>query len=75
MWAAAQANGTHVFFHTSTGGIKVNEPVSPTLATVSRMAELCNVPMTEELAAERMISQSLWSPMAPGKIIIELIAG
>ena len=27
VWAAAQASGVHVFFHTQTGGIKVNDPV------------------------------------------------
>ena len=75
VWQAAQDAGLPIFFHTSTGGVKVNEPVSPTLAVVSRMSEMCNMPMTVELAAERMTSQSLYSPMGPGKIIIELIAG
>ena len=26
VWAAAQANGVHVFIHTQTGGVKVNDP-------------------------------------------------
>ena len=26
MFAAAQANGVHVFIHTQTGGVKVNDP-------------------------------------------------
>ncbi len=75
VWAAAQASGVPVFFHTATGGNKVDEAESPTLKTVARMSEMCNQPMTVELATERMMSQSLWSPMAPGQIIIELIAG
>ncbi len=75
VWAAAQANGTHVFFHVATGGIKVSEPVSPTLEFVSRNAELCNLPMTQALAAERMASQSLMGPLVPGQLMIDLIAG
>ena len=29
VWAAAQANGVHVFIHTQTGGVKVNDPSRP----------------------------------------------
>src|SRR3954470_22400970 len=31
IWAAASANGFQVFFHTQTGGVKVNDPSSTTL--------------------------------------------
>jgi predicted TIM-barrel fold metal-dependent hydrolase len=75
VWAAAQDAGLPIFFHTSTGGVKVDEPVSTTLAVVSRMSEMCNMPMTVELAAERMLGQSLMSPIGPGRLIIELVAG
>jgi predicted TIM-barrel fold metal-dependent hydrolase len=75
LWAAAQANGTNVFFHCATGGTSVNEPESVTLRTVARMSEMCNMPMTPELAVERMMGQSLYSPMIPGQIIIELVGG
>jgi predicted TIM-barrel fold metal-dependent hydrolase len=75
VWAAANANGTPVFFHCATGGVKVAEPESPTLQTVARMSEMCNLPMNERLAAERMMLQSAMSPMIPQQIIIELIAG
>ena len=34
VWAAAQANGVHVFIHTQTGGVKVNDPASTTLKVV-----------------------------------------
>ena len=34
VWAAAQANGVHVFIHTQTGGVKVNDPESTTLKVV-----------------------------------------
>src|SRR3954466_14440466 len=31
VWAAAQANGVHVFIHTQTGGVKVNDTTATTL--------------------------------------------
>ena len=34
VWAAAQANGVHVFIHTQTGGVKVNDPSATTLKVV-----------------------------------------
>ncbi len=34
VWAAAQANGLHIFIHTQTGGVKVNDPASTTLKVV-----------------------------------------
>jgi len=36
VWAAAQANGVHVFIHTQTGGVKVNDPASSTKVTSRR---------------------------------------
>ena len=38
VWAAAQANGVHVFIHTQTGGVKVNDPESTTLKVVMENA-------------------------------------
>jgi predicted TIM-barrel fold metal-dependent hydrolase len=75
VWQAANEVGLPIFIHTSTGGNKASDAVSPTLATVARMSEMANLPMTRELAAERMINQSLLSPIEPGKIVCELIAG
>src|SRR5262249_3798703 len=43
VWASAQANGVHVFFHCATGGVKVNEPTSPTLKAVIAMADELNL--------------------------------
>ena len=34
VWAAAQANGVHVFIHTQTGGVKVNDTTATTLKVV-----------------------------------------
>ncbi len=38
VWAAAQANGVHVFIHTQTGGVKVDDPASTTLKVVMESA-------------------------------------
>ena len=38
VWAAAQANGVHVFIHTQTGGVKVNDPTATTLKVVMEQA-------------------------------------
>src|SRR5207244_288282 len=75
VWAAAQANGTPVFFHCATGGVKVDDPESTTLKTVARMCEMCNVPMDGQLASERMMAQSVLSPIVPQQIIVELVGG
>ena len=52
VWAAAQANGVHVFIHTQTGGVKVNDPESTTLKVVMENAAQVNQPMTEKSAVE-----------------------
>ena len=57
VWAAAQANGVHVFIHTQTGGVKVNDPASTTLKVVMENAAQVNQPMTEKSASKRMITQ------------------
>src|SRR3984957_6201469 len=44
VWAAAQANGLHVFIHTQTGGVKVNDPASTTLKVVMENAAQVNQP-------------------------------
>ena len=46
VWAAAQANGLHVFIHTQTGGVKVDDPESTTLKVVMESAAQVNRPMT-----------------------------
>ena len=54
VWAAAQANGVHVFIHTQTGGVKVNDPASTTLRVVMESAAQVNLPMTEKSAGTRL---------------------
>src|SRR5437016_3288658 len=58
VWAAAQACGVHAFFHTQTGGVKVNDPASTTLKVVMESAAQVNQPMTEKSASKRMVMQS-----------------
>jgi predicted TIM-barrel fold metal-dependent hydrolase len=75
VWAAAQANGVHAFFHTQTGGVKVNDPESTTLKVVMDQARQVNQPMTAKSAAKRMITQCVYSPMVPSQLMCELIGG
>jgi hypothetical protein len=75
MWAAAQANGVQPFFHTQTGGVKVNDPASTTLKVVMESAAQVNRPITEKSASKRMIAQSIYSTVVPGQLICELIGG
>ena len=75
IWAAAQATGVHAFFHTQTGGVKVNDPASSTLKVVLESAAQVNRPMTEGSASKRMVTQSVYAGLVPGKLMCELIGG
>jgi hypothetical protein len=75
VWAAAQASGVQPFFHTQTGGVKVDDPASTTLKVVMESAAQVNQPITEKSASKRMITQSVYSTVVPGQLICELIGG
>jgi predicted TIM-barrel fold metal-dependent hydrolase len=75
VWAAAQANGMHVFFHTNTGGVKVNDPESTTMKTVMTMSQQVNMPMDSRIASKRMVTQCVMGPIVPQQLMIELISG
>src|SRR5579871_478763 len=75
IWSAAQANGQQIFFHTQTGGVKVNDPASTTLKVVMENAKQVNQPMTEKSASKRMITQCIYSTFVPQQVICELIGG
>ena len=66
VWAAAQANGVHVFIHTQTGGVKVNDTESPrrSRSSWSRPTQV-NQPMTEKSASKRMITQCVYGTDRP----------
>jgi predicted TIM-barrel fold metal-dependent hydrolase len=75
VWAAAQANGVHVFMHCATGGVKVDDPTSSTLRTVMQMADQANKPMDGKLASQRMMTQCIFNTINPQQIIVELVGG
>jgi predicted TIM-barrel fold metal-dependent hydrolase len=75
VWAAAQANGLHVFMHSQTGGVKVDDPASTTLKVVMGQAAQVNQPITEQSASQRMVTQCIYGPLVPQKVMIELIGG
>jgi predicted TIM-barrel fold metal-dependent hydrolase len=75
VWAAAQANGLHVFMHSQTGGVKVDDPASTTLKVVMGQAAQVNQPIDEKSASKRMITQCIYGPMVPQQVIIELVGG
>ena len=75
VWAAAQANGVHVFIHTQTGGVKVNDPEAVTLKVVMENAAQVNQPVTEKSASKRMVTQAIYSTIVPQQVICQLIGG
>ncbi|MDZ7675454.1 MAG: amidohydrolase family protein [Acidimicrobiales bacterium] len=73
VWDAAQATGVQVFFHTQTGGVKVDDPESTTLKVVMENAEQVNKPMTEKAAAKRMVTQAVYSTFVPSQLLCHLV--
>src|SRR3989442_6152415 len=57
VWAAAQANGVHAFFHTQTGGGKGNGPPPPTLKGGLEVAPPGNQPLTQKSASHATVPQ------------------
>ncbi|MFN8025457.1 MAG: amidohydrolase family protein [Acidimicrobiia bacterium] len=75
VWDALRDTGLQPFFHTQTGGVKVNDPSSTTLKVVMENAAQVNQPMTERSAAKRMITQAVYAPLVPSQLICQLIGG
>ena len=75
VWSALEDTGLQPFFHTQTGGVKVNDPSSTTLRVVMESAEQVNQPVTEKSASKRMITQAVYSTIVPGQLMCELIGG
>lgn len=73
VWAALQANGLQPFFHTQTGGVRVDDPTSTTLEVVLENAAQVNQPMTEKAAAKRMVTQAVYSTLVPQQLICQLV--
>ena len=65
-----------VFFHTQTGGVKVNDPEAhDAQGRAWRTAAQVNQPMTEKSASKRMVTQAVYSTIVPQQLICELIGG
>lgn len=75
VWAAAQDCGVQPFFHTQTGGVRVNDTEAITLKVVLENAAQVNQPMTEKAAAKRMVTQAVMSTIVPQQLICQLIGG
>ncbi|MDA8047991.1 MAG: amidohydrolase family protein [Actinomycetota bacterium] len=75
VWAAAQASGVQPFFHTQTGGVKVDDPQSTTLKVVLENAAQVNQAMTEKAAAKRMVTQAVYGTLVPSQLICQLVGG
>jgi predicted TIM-barrel fold metal-dependent hydrolase len=75
IWAAAVASGVHIFFHTQTGGVKINDPASSTLKAVMESAAQVNQPVTGKSASKRMVMQSVYAPIVPQQLMCDLIGG
>jgi len=75
VWAAIQANGMSVFFHTQTGGVKVNDPASTTLKAMLEAAQQVNQPVTDKSASRRMFQQAVLATFVPQQLICELVGG
>ncbi|HVT65445.1 MAG TPA: amidohydrolase family protein [Mycobacteriales bacterium] len=75
VWAAAVANGVQVFFHTQTGGVKVDDTEATTLKVVLENAAQVNLPMTDKAAAKRMVTQAVYSTLVPQQLICQLVGG
>src|SRR3954469_10723929 len=75
VWAALSDTGVQVFFHTQTGGVKVNDTEATTLKVVLENAAQVNQPMTEKAAAKRMVTQAVYSTLVPSQLICQLVGG
>jgi len=75
VWAALQRTGLQPFFHTQTGGVRVDDKEAITLKVVLENAAQVNQPMTDKAAAKRMVTQAVMSTIVPQQLICQLIGG
>ena len=75
VWAALSDTGLQPFFHTQTGGVSVHDTEATTLKVVLENAAQVNQPMTERSAAKRMVTQAVYSTLAPSQLICQLVGG
>jgi predicted TIM-barrel fold metal-dependent hydrolase len=78
LWAAAQANGTPVFIHVATGGVKVSEGQSRTASTVKGMMEAVNMgqnALDASMLSSRSMGAGNTGSTSPQRIIASLVSG
>jgi predicted TIM-barrel fold metal-dependent hydrolase len=78
LWAAAEANGTPVFIHVATGGVKVAEGQSRTASTVKGMMEAVNMgknPLDQTMVSNRSMGAGNAAVISPQRIIADLVSG
>ena len=75
IWAAAQAAGTHVFFHVATGGVQLGDPEPPSMTAMVEAGRSANYPVDRKLASQRMVGAAAMAPIAPITLMAELIGG
>lgn len=75
VWAALSDTGLQPFFHTQTGGVRLDDPESTTLKVVLENAAQVNKPMTEKAASKRMVTQAVYSTLVPSMLICHLVGG
>ncbi len=73
VWDALSATGLQPFFHTQTGGVRVDDDEATTLKVVLENAAQVNQPMTEKAAAKRMVTQAVYSTIVPSQLICHLV--
>ena len=73
VWSALSATGLQPFFHTQTGGVRVDDTEATTLKVVLENAAQVNQPMTEKAAAKRMVTQAVYSTFVPSQLICHLV--
>lgn len=76
VWAAAQSHGMLVAFHVATGGVKVEQEVSPTLqGMIAGVRTQNHAVLDDELLVERLTLATLMAPMAAQRILVSLVGG
>ena len=75
VWAALQATGCSVFFHTQTGGVKVNDPEAITLKVVMENAAAGQPADDREGGGQADGHPGRLQPVVPQQLICQLIGG
>jgi predicted TIM-barrel fold metal-dependent hydrolase len=75
VWAAAQACGTHVFFHVATGGVIIGDPEPPAMKAMTDAGRAAHLPVDRRMVSERMVGAAAMSGIVPATVIAQLVGG